>query len=395
MRPHKRSPDPGLFRRQLSATRAARTLVRAVFAHHSFKAYTHAYMAKNYYDILGVEKKATKEDIKKAFRKLAQKYHPDKGGDEAKFKEITEAYATLGDEKKRREDDSYGQTFGGGNPNMGGFDFSQFGGAEGMEFDLGDLFGDMFGGARGGGRRVRRGRDISIDVEVSFKESILGGKRSVLITKVGKCDTCEGTGGKPGAGVEACKSCNGAGKIHETRNSPLGAFTSVRTCPSCDGQGQVPKEKCKDCAGHGLLRKEEEVKLDIPKGIDDGEMIRMPGRGEAAKAGISGDLYVKVHVHPHPVFRKDGANLVMNLPVKLTDALLGTTVSVTTIEDKVLEVKVPPMTKAEETLRLRGKGVTYPEGGAGDLLIRVTVTLPKKLSAKGKRAIEELKSEGL
>jgi molecular chaperone DnaJ len=356
-------------------------------------------MAKNYYDILGVEKKATKEDIKKAFRKLAQKYHPDKGGDESKFKEITEAYATLADDRKRREYDSYGQTFAGGaGPGAAGFDFSQFGGAGGVEFDLGDLFGefgDLFGSAARGGRRMRRGRDISIDVEVSFKESILGGKRSVLLTKVGTCDTCNGSGGKPGTAMETCKSCNGAGKIHETRNSPLGAFTSVRSCPACDGQGQVPKEKCKTCTGHGLLRKEEEVKLGIPKGIDDGEMIRMPGRGEAAKGGIPGDLYVKVHVHPHPVFRKDGMNLVMHLPIKLTDALLGSTVSITTIEEKTLEVKVPPMTKAEETLRLRGKGVTYPEGGAGDLLIRVSVALPRKLSGKAKKAIEELKSEGL
>jgi len=354
-------------------------------------------MAKNYYDILGVEKKATKEDIKKAFRKLAQKHHPDKGGDEAKFKEITEAYATLADERKRREYDSYGQTFAGGGP-TGGFDFNGFQGAGGVEFDLGDLFGefgDIFGGAARGGRRVRRGRDISIDVEVSFKESILGGKRSVLITKVGKCDTCDGTGAKTGVGMETCKSCNGAGKIHETRNSPLGAFTSVRACPSCDGVGQVPKEKCKTCSGHGLLRKEEEIKIEIPKGIDAGEMIRMPGRGEAAKGGIPGDLYVKVHVHPHPVFRKDGMNLVMHLPIKLTDALLGSTVSVTTIEDKVLEVKVPAMAKAEETLRLRGKGVTYPEGGAGDLLIRVSVALPKKLTGKAKKVIEELKAEGL
>lgn len=354
-------------------------------------------MAKNYYDILGVDKKATQDDIKKAFRKLAQKHHPDKGGDESKFKEITEAYATLADDKRRREYDSYGQAFqGAGGPGAGGFDFSGFQ-QGGMEFDLSDLFGDLgdiFGASRGSGRRVRRGRDISIDVELTFKESILGAKRSVLITKVGKCETCEGNGAKPGTEMEACKSCNGSGRIHETRNSPLGAFTSVRACPACEGAGTVPKEKCKNCGGHGVLRKEEEVKIEIPKGIDNGEMIRMPGRGEAIKNGLSGDLYVKVHVKPHPVFRKEGANLVMDLPVKLTDALLGTTVSVTTVEDKTLEVKVPVMTKTEEVLRLRGKGVEY-DGGAGDLLIKATVVLPKKLSAKTKRAIEELQEEGL
>ena len=354
-------------------------------------------MAKNYYDILGVDKKATKDDVKKAFRKLAQKHHPDKGGDEAKFKEITEAYAVLGDEKRRREYDSYGQTFQGGNPfgGAGGFDFSDFQNFQGgVEFDLSDLFGDIFAGARGGGRRVRRGRDISIDVEISFKDSVLGTKRSVLITKIGTCDTCTGTGAKPGTELLTCSACSGSGRVHETRNSPLGAFTSVRTCSVCEGSGKVPKERCKECSGHGILRKEEDVKLDIPKGIDDGEMIRMPGKGEAVKGGVPGDLYIKVHVKPHAIFRKEGANLVMNLPIKLTDALLGTTVSISTIEDKQLEVKVPPMNKTEEMLRIRGKGVTF-EGGAGDLLIRVSATLPKKLSTKAKKAIEELKSEGL
>ncbi len=353
-------------------------------------------MAKNYYDVLGVDKKATQDDIKKAFRKLAQKHHPDKGGDESVFKEVTEAYAVLGDERKRREYDSYGQSFPGG-AGPGGFDFSGFqNGAGGVEFDLSDLFGDLgdiFGGARGG-RRVRRGRDISIDVEIAFKDSILGVKRSVLITKIGKCDTCDGSGAKPGTETITCTTCNGQGKIRETRNSPLGSFTSVRACAACDGSGKVPKEKCKNCSGHGILRKEEEVKLDIPAGIDNGEMIRLPGRGEAVKGGVAGDLYVKVHVKAHPTFRKEGANIVMELPVKLTDALLGTTVSITTIDDKVLEVKVPAMAKTEETLRLRGKGVAFGDA-AGDLLIHVTTTLPKKLSGKAKKAIEALKEEGL
>jgi molecular chaperone DnaJ len=353
-------------------------------------------MAKNYYDVLGVEKKATKDEIKSAFRKLAQKHHPDKkGGDEAKFKEITEAYSILSDDKKRREYDSYGQTFAGG-AGPGGFDPSQFSGfGNGVEFDISDIFGgfgDIFGG--GGQGRVKRGRDISIDVEVSFKESVFGTKRSVLLTKVGKCETCSGSGAKPGVGVETCKTCNGNGRIHETRNSVLGAFTSVRTCPECEGTGKVPKEKCATCSGRGVTRREEEIKLEIPAGIDNGEMIRLPSQGEAVKGGLSGDLYVKVHVKPHAVFRKEGLNLVMHLPVKLTDALLGTTVSITTLEDKTLEVKVPAMTKVEETLRVRGKGIKQ-EGIEGDLLIHVATTLPKKLSGKAKKAIEELKGEGL
>jgi len=354
-------------------------------------------MAKNYYEVLGVEKKATKEDIKKAFRKLAQKHHPDKGGDEAKFKEITEAYSILSDEKRRREYDSYGQTFAGGGPQGGfggqGFDFSQFQGfgGGGVEFDISDLFGDIMGG---GGRRTRRGRDISIDVEISFKESVFGAKRSVLITKIGKCDTCTGTGAKPGTEMEDCKTCNGQGRVRETRNTVMGPFSSVRTCSACEGAGKVPKEKCATCGGHGVLRKEEEINVAVPAGVDGGEMMRMPGMGEAIKNGASGDLYVKIHVKPHATFRKEGLNLVMDLPVKLTDALLGTTVSIKTIDDKTLEVKVPQMSKPEEVLRLRGKGVTI-QGNSGDLLIRLSAALPKKLSSKAKKAIEELKSEGL
>ncbi|MEK7602276.1 MAG: J domain-containing protein [Patescibacteria group bacterium] len=357
-------------------------------------------MAKNYYEVLGVDKKATQDDIKKAFRKLAQKHHPDKGGDEAIFKEITEAYATLADEKRRREYDSYGQTFRG--QGGAGFDPSQFSGFGngGVEFDLNDLFqgfGDIFGGGMGGGGgrgRIKRGRDISVDIEVTFKESILGGKRQVLISKVDKCEVCEGSGAKPGSELETCKTCNGAGRLHETRDSVLGAFSTVRTCSTCEGSGKVPKEKCTNCSGHGILKREAELNIDIPRGIDGGEMIRMPGMGEAVKGGVSGDLYVKVHVKPHATFRKDGANLLMELPVKLTDALLGTSVSVTTIDEKVLDVKVPAMTKTEETLRIRGKGVAY-DNGTGDLLIRVTAILPKKLSGKAKKAIEDLKAEGL
>lgn len=358
-------------------------------------------MAKNYYDTLGIDKKATQDDIKKAFRKLAQKHHPDKGGDESKFKEITEAYSILSDEKKRREYDNYGQTFNGsgpgagagGNP-FGGFDFNGFG-QGGVEFDFSDLFGGGFGDIFGGGSpRTRRGRDISIDIEVSFKESVLGGMREVLITKIGKCDVCKGNGAKPGTEMKTCETCNGAGRVHETRNSMLGQFSSVRTCPTCEGTGKIPTEDCENCKGRGVLKRQEEIKVSIPKGIDGGEMIRMPGMGEAIKNGTSGDLYVKVHVKPDPVFKKDGLNLVMQAPLKLTDALLGTTLTVTTVDEKTLEVKVPPMTGTEETLRLRGKGI-ITDRGSGDLLIRLSATLPKKLSKKAKEAIELLRTEGL
>jgi molecular chaperone DnaJ len=355
-------------------------------------------MAKNYYDILGLDRKATPDDVKKAFRKLAQKHHPDKGGDESKFKEITEAYSILSDEKRRREYDNYGQAFpGGGAPGgnpFSGFDFNGFSqgfGQGGVEFDLGDIFGDIFGGARA---RQRRGRDISIDIETSFKEAALGGQREVIITKTGACEICKGSGAKPGTEMDTCKTCNGAGKVHEARNSILGAFSTVRTCPTCEGSGKIPREACKECSGKGVKRKQETIRIRIPAGIDNGEMIRMPGLGEAVKGGATGDLYVKVHVKPHPVFRKDALNLIMDAPIKLTDALLGTTLNIETVDGRTLEVKVPPMTAPEQTLRLREKGIST-ERMKGDLLINLTVALPKKLSGKAKKAFEQLREEGL
>ncbi|MBI2410027.1 molecular chaperone DnaJ [Candidatus Kaiserbacteria bacterium] len=367
-------------------------------------------MAKDYYTVLGVDKKAGKEEIKKAFRTLAHKYHPDKGnGNEAKFKEVTEAYAVLSDEKRRREYDAYGQAFTsqGSAPNgagsFGGFDFSDMFKNGGFEFsseggsafggDFSDIFGDIFGGSQGRARTAR-GRDISIDLEISFKEAAYGTMREVLIAKVSTCALCRGSGAKPGTDLEKCKTCNGTGRIRETRNSILGQFSSVRTCMVCEGGGQVPKEKCPECHGKGTRRKEEEIHIVIPAGIDNGEMIRMPQKGEAIKAGLAGDLYVKVHVKPHPIFRREGNNLVMTLPVKLTDALLGTTVTIESLDDKTLEVKIPPMKRAEELLRVAGKGIPA-DSGRGDLIIRLEVALPHKLSGKAKKSIEDLKSEGL
>jgi molecular chaperone DnaJ len=355
-------------------------------------------MAKDYYNVLGVDKKASQDDIKKAFRKLAHKYHPDKGGaDEAKFKEITEAYAILSDDKKRREYDTYGQAFPGGAPGgangFGGFDFSQFQqGFGNAEFDFGDIFGDIFGGRSR--NRTPRGRDISIDLEIAFKDAVFGTNRDVLIGKVSTCALCHGSGAAPGTELTTCTTCNGSGKIHETRNSILGQFTTVRPCSECEGTGKMPKVKCPECKGHGTRRQEEEIHIKIPSGIDNGEMIRMPGKGEAIKAGIAGDLYIKIHVKPHPVFRRDGANLIMHLPVKLTDSLLGTSVNVETLEGKTLEVKIPAMKRAEELLRIGGKGIPM-EGGRGDLIIRLQVALPTKLSSKARKALEDLKSEGL
>ena len=364
-------------------------------------------MTKDYYNVLGIDKKASKDDVKKAFRRLAHKYHPDKGGtDESKFKEITEAYSVLSDDKKRREYDTYGQAFAGGAPRGGqggaqgfnGFDFSGFQqgfGQGGVEFDFGDIFGDMFGGRGGTSRGTPRGRDISIDLEIPFKDAVFGTSRTVLIAKVSTCSHCHGSGAKPGTELESCATCNGTGRVHETRNSILGQFSSVRACTICDGSGKIPKEKCTECKGHGTRRKEEEIRINIPAGMDNGEMIRLPQQGEAIKSGIAGDLYVKIHVKPHQTFRRDGSHLIMDLPVKLTDAILGTTVSIETLEGKTLEVKIPSMKRAEELLRVAGKGIPSESGGRGDLIIHLETALPHKLSTKARKVVEDLKTEGL
>ena len=355
-------------------------------------------MNKDYYSILGIERNASKEDVKKAFHRLAHKYHPDKkGGDEQKFKEVSEAYSVLSDEKKRAEYDAYGRVFSDGSGNNGfGGGAAGFSGFDFQDIDLGDIFGEFFGGDMftGGRRRTRRGRDISIDVQLSFKEAVFGTERKILLTKSSRCTTCKGTGAKQGTGLETCRSCNGHGSVRETKQSFLGNFTSVRPCDLCHGTGQVPREKCQDCKGLGLTRKQEEISVTIPAGIDEGEMIRLAGGGEAIPGGIPGDLYVKVHIEPHSVFRKEGATLSMDLNVKLSDALLGRTYTVTTLDGEV-KIKVPAGISFGEVLRLRGKGVPLEGGRRGDLLVKIKIQIPNKLSSKAKKLIEELRQEGV
>lgn len=355
---------------------------------------------KNYYEILGVEKGSSQDDVKRAFRKLASKYHPDKKtGDEARFKEISEAYAVLSDEKKRAEYDTYGRSFSGGAGSgaqgFGGFDFSgAAGNAQGFEFDLNDIFGgfgDMFGGGRQQGKS--RGHDISIDIELPFKESIFGTSRTVLLKKSTACDQCKGSGAAQGSSMQTCTTCNGNGKIRETRSSILGSFATVRACTACHGSGQVPKEKCAQCKGAGVYKKEEEINITIPGGIEHGEMIRMTGRGEAVRGGVPGDLYVKIHVTPHPSITRDGVNLRLDLTIKLTDAILGASYTVDTL-DGPLALKIPEGIKNREVLRVKNKGVAY-NSGRGDLLARVLIDTPQKLSRRARKLVEELREEGI
>lgn len=356
-------------------------------------------MAKNYYDILGVSKTASKEEMKKAFHKLAHKYHPDKkGGDEARFKELNEAYQVLSDDSKRAQYDQYGsyspgagpqqgQGFGGFDFSQGGFDFSQSGFG-----DLNDIFSEFFGGG-GGRQQARRGRDISTEIQVTFEDAVFGVERNILLTKTSACETCHGGGGKPGSKMTKCTKCNGAGKVHETRRSIMGTYSSVKVCEDCAGSGQVPEEKCVTCRGLGVLKKETPIKVMIPAGIKDGEMIRMAGLGEAIPKGTAGDLYIKINVPRHPIFTRDGSNLVMNLDIKLTEAMLGSERTIKTLDGDIT-VKIPEGVSIGETLRVKGKGV--PSGrGRGDLMIKLNIKLPTKLSKHAREIIEKLKSEGI
>ncbi len=357
-------------------------------------------MSKDYYEILGVNKKAPKEEIKKAFRTLAHKYHPDKkSGDADKFKEINEAYSVLSDDSKRAQYDTYGSGFsqagaGQGGGGFEGFDFSQFtqgGNAGGFEFDFGDLFGNAFGGGR---KQAKRGRDISIDIELSFEESVFGVERTVLLNKVSKCDICDGTGAEKGSEMVKCETCNGKGQIREVKRTFFGQFETTNTCENCFGSGKIPRTKCHLCRGAGLLKKESEIKVKIPAGIDNGEMMRLSGGGEAVSGGQTGDLYIKIYVKKHSVFRKDGQNLLMDLNVKLTDALLGGEEIIKTLDGEI-KIKIPEGVTHGEVLRIKGKGVPFEKHYRGDILIKIHIILPKKLSKEARRTIETLKKEGI
>jgi len=361
-------------------------------------------LKKDYYKILGVEKGASGDDIKKAFRKLAGQHHPDKGGDEAKFKELNEAYQVLSNNQKRAEYDTYGQNFGGGQSGHGGFsghggpgpgwDFSGFStqGGFGVDFDLSDVFGDLFGR---GGRRAKRGKDASIDVELSLEESAFGVTRTVVVTKPSACLSCGGSGAKPGTKTITCNKCGGKGSMKEARGTFFGSVTVETACPDCAGTGKKPEMACKDCSGSGVSRRSDEIRIDIPSGIEDGEMIRLTGLGEYINAGTPGDMYVKIHVRKHSVFRREGADIYMDLHVKVTDALLGASYKVPSLEGQEISVSIPEGTNHGTLLRLKDRGIVMARGRRGSLIIRVNLIMPAKLSKQAVELISKLKQEGL
>ncbi len=357
---------------------------------------------RDYYDVLGVGKSADATEIKKAYRKLAMKYHPDKNqGDkeaEEKFKEINEAYEVLSDETKRRNYDQFGhegvngQGFGG----AGGFGGQGYGGFEDI---FGDIFGDMFGGGFGGGGRPRRrgperGQDIKQRISISFEEAAFGKKVQVKINRSEECDECHGSGAKQGTSKKTCPTCHGSGQVQSVQRTPFGNIASTRTCSTCNGEGEVIESPCNKCHGKGSVRKTKTIEVDVPAGIDDGQMIKLAGQGElGTRGGPRGDLYIEVNVANHQLFTRDGYDVYLEMPITFAQATLGDNIQVPTLDGKV-EYEIPEGTQTGTVFRLKGKGIPKLRSNVrGDQYVKVTVEIPKKLNDKQKELVRQFAKE--
>lgn len=365
-------------------------------------------MSKDYYNILGVDKNASDEEIKKAYRKLAHKYHPDKvGGDEARFKEINEAYQVLSDKEKRSQYDQFGQTFEqaqaqGGFSGFEGFrDFSSF--AEGFDFNFGqggfsgfeDIFGDIFqraGFERTARRSRMRGEDIQVDIEITFAEMAHGTEKELELYKGVKCSRCGGVGAEPGTKKIECPKCRGKGQIKTIQRTILGSVTQLSMCPECQGIGMIPEKKCVKCGGDGRVREYEKIKIKIPAGIRDGQTIRLEGLGEAGEhGGEAGDLYVNVHVLPDKRFERKGDDIYSEKKISFSQAVLGDKVEVETI-DGIVKLKIPAGTQSGEVFRLKKRGLKHLNRyGYGDHYVRIQVVTPRNLTREEKEFFEKFK----
>ncbi|MBP6942583.1 MAG: molecular chaperone DnaJ [Candidatus Buchananbacteria bacterium] len=352
-------------------------------------------MAKDYYELLGVPKAASADDIKKAFRKLAHEHHPDKAsGNADKFKEINEAYQTLSNPEKRRQYDQFGNNYQdfsraqGGNPFGGG---AQYGGANfdfGEMGDLGDLFGSFFGGSA---QRptASRGDDLEVEVMLEFQEAVFGVEKTIELDKKITCDRCHGNGGEPGSKVTTCPTCHGNGRITRVQQTFLGNLQTQTTCPECRGDGKKIEHKCTQCHGQGSVRGSERIKVIIPGGIENGQAIRMGSKGEAGPGG-TGDLYVRVRIKPSTQFERDGNTILSEAKISIRQAILGDSIDVETVDGPV-KLKIPEGTQSHTQFRLRDKGVPHlNRSGRGDHLVNVVVEIPKKLSRKDRKVIEGL-----
>lgn len=358
-------------------------------------------MPRDYYEVLGVEKTATPDEIKKAYRTLAKKYHPDistepKDVAEAKFKEISEAYEVLSDPEKRKLYDQYGhdgikQQFG-----EGGFTWNDFTRAD----DISDIFGDLFGSMFGGGGRSRRSRNspaqgesLRYDLEITLKDVLEGKKVNIDVPHTVVCDKCNGTGGKDGK-VTTCKTCGGSGQVQTVRRSPFGNMVTVSDCPDCHGRGTTSAEKCPFCRGAGRTTKDAKISLSIPKGMDEGMRLRVSGEGNAGyNGGPAGDLFVIIHVKQDPVFDRDGANLWTGVVTSYPKLVLGGEETVSTLEGEKVALKIPVGTQVGTVLRIPGKGLPRTNSSSrGDLMVRVSVNVPKRVSEEEKELLMKLDS---
>ncbi len=359
-------------------------------------------MEKDYYELLGLQKGATDVEIKKAYRTLAMKYHPDRnpGNAEAelKFKEVTEAYEVLKDSQKRAAYDRYGhaafaQGAGAGAGGFGGFNFD-FGGGSGAGF--GSIFEDIFSEFMGGARRSRqqegvRGADIRYDLEITLEEAYKGLTKEIEIQTAVKCEDCHGTGAAEGSKAETCDTCHGTGRVRRQ----AGFFIEERTCPTCNGTGKVIKNPCKKCGGTGKISQKKVLEVTIPAGIDSGNRMRLAGQGEAGmNGGPNGDLYIFVHIKPHPIFKRDAANLYCTVPLSMTTAALGGEIDIPCIDGSSEKVKIDEGTQSGTEVRLRKKGMTMLQSkSVGDLFVRFTVETPTKLTDKQKELLKQFAEE--
>ena len=357
---------------------------------------------RDYYEVLGVSKNASKDEIKDAYRKLAMQYHPDRNkavDAEDKFKEISEAYAVLSDEQKRQQYDTLGHA---------GFDQRYtsediFRGADfetilrDIGFGFGDLFRTFFGGGFGGGgfrQRSNRGQDLGYELEITLEEAAKGTEKEIVVPRTEKCEVCGGSGASPGTSVKTCPKCNGDGQVRNMRRNSFLTYVQVTPCAECRGRGTLIESPCKKCSGTGLTKKRRNINVKIPEGIDEGYQLRLRGEGEVApNGGEPGDLYVIVHVKPHELFMREGDDLWHVLMIGYPQAALGAEVSVPTLEGPAA-VKIKPGTQAGETIRLKGKGMPRFRGyGKGDLLVRVGISVPEKLTVKQRALLEQLAEE--
>ena len=352
---------------------------------------------RDYYEVLGVSPGASEDEIKKAYKKMARKYHPDLNpGDktaEEKFKEVNEAYEVLSDADKKARYDQYGHA--GVDPNFGAGGFG--GGFDGsFDFgDLGDIFGSFFGGGFGGGRRTnpnapQRGESIRMSIAISFEEAAFGCEKAVTVERYETCDTCHGNGCAPGTSPEVCPDCHGTGTVQVRRQTPMGVFATSSPCPKCGGKGRIIHQPCKDCRGSGMVRKKKTIQASIPAGIDNGQTISIRGQGNAGKnGGPAGDLLITITVRPHELFRREGTSVLCEAPITFTQAVLGAELEIPTIDGKV-KYTLPEGTQSGTTFRLKGKGIPSINGrGRGDQYVTVYIETPKNLNKEQKEALKK------